>query len=210
MGGCVYLRVSRKLKKMEKLNFDINQLLRFLLSGAWAIICFYIVYPVEVENISEKNGTALVIVALVIGCIIYSVHRAVIYPNLFKFLCLILSIFRKMKWDFGFIIPFIPTNTEITENFARWERRGKEKSFSKSHIIEWGSQVHFLFCSAFASLCAILFSNSIGNYSIKGHCYLKIIFWILFSSGIINNIRLILYDLKAKEIESDSDSKASG
>ena len=156
---------------MDKLNFDINQFLRFLLAGGWAIACYLFINPTEFKKGIEGNGITSIIFALIIGSIIYIIHRALIYPNIYKLICFILWICRIIKkWDWGFVILFIPSPREIRHNFRRWSERKKENSFSSKHIIEWGSQVHFLYCSAFACLASILISKGIVRIQIRWVC----------------------------------------
>ncbi len=190
---------------MDKLNFDINQFLRFLLSGGWAITCYLFINPNDLKKVLEGNGVDLIILALVIGSMIYIIHRAVIYPNIFKFLRFVLWVCKRRKWEWGYIIPFFPTNREIREDFIRWAERQKKNSVSSKNIIEWGSQVHFLFCSAWVCLLVIFLSKELGGCMSQTHriVYIEGSFWILLISGLINNLRLILYDMKSKEMEKE-------
>ena len=97
-------------------------------------------------------------------------------------------------------MPFFPSKAEIELDIERWNLRGNVKSISKN-IISWGSQVHFLFCAAFASLAVIVISKKIGNYEVQRLQIVQFIFWFLFIAGILDNIRLVLYDLQVKEHE---------
>lgn len=188
---------------MDKLNLDINQFLRFLLAGGWAIACYLFINPDFYPKVHEINGVSLTILALVLGSLIYIFHRAVIYPNIYKFLCLILFFLNKTEWNIGLIIPFLPVKEEVKQDFDRWDARGKKDSLSKKNIVEWGSQVHFLYCSAWASLFIILTRDILGSSIPERVCYVKGVFWILLVAGLINNLRLIMYDAEIRELEKN-------
>lgn len=80
---------------MDKLNLDINQFLRFLLAGGWGLVCYFFISPDNFEKFITGNRIDLIVIALVMGSMIYVIHRAVIYPNIYKIICFILWIFRK-------------------------------------------------------------------------------------------------------------------
>jgi hypothetical protein len=183
---------------MDKLNFDINQFLRFLLAGGWGLACFLFINPNYFQKLLDSSSSLdLILVALVIGSIIYIVHRALIYPNIYKIICIILCVFRVIKkWDWGFLLPFFPSQSEIKEDHRRWSDRKKENSFGKN-IVEWASQVHFLYCSALASLFTVVVSSKLGNdYDVTRLHYVQTVFGILALAGFVSNLRLVIYDLK--------------
>ena len=97
-------------------------------------------------------------------------------------------------------MPFFPSKTEIELDLVRWTLRKNEKSISKN-ITNWGSQVHFLYCSAFASLFAIIISKQMGDYDLHRLLFVRLLFWFLLVAGIIDDIRLVLYDLKVIDRE---------
>ncbi len=186
----------------NKLHLDLNQFLRFLLAGGWALGCFLFINPHQFENLFKEHTIDLILIAMVFGSIVYVVHRAVLYPNLHKVICIILSIFKKMKWDSGYLMPFFPSKTEMELDLMRWALRKNEKSISKN-ITDWAAQVHFLYCSAFASLFTVIISYQMEDPNVQRLLFVRCLFWLLLVFGLINDIRLVLYDLKVINKERD-------
>lgn len=91
----------------------------------------------------------------------------------------------------------------MDKDFERWDQRRDKKSFS-SKMEEWASQVHFLYCSGWAVLIAILspnFSASCYGISTKRLCFILIIWLILMVGALVHHYRFLCFDSKTKEYE---------
>jgi hypothetical protein len=188
---------------VEKLNFDINQLLRFLLAGGWTVICYFFTNPIAYKNLQNDKTLDLILISLVLGSIVFIIHRAIVYPFLFRLICIGLIPFKKMKWKLSLLIPFFPTKDEIKVDFHRWAlRRDTKKSLSKN-ITDWGSQIHFLYCCAIGSLLTIIFSKLVGGYEQQKLRYMWWAFGLLLFCGFINHIRALLYDIELRKREKE-------
>jgi hypothetical protein len=84
---------------MDKFNFDINQFFRYLLSGGWAIACYFFICPEQIKNIPPGNGLMMIVLAMVIGFVIHVIYRAIFYPLWYKAIYSILSKFGLRKSD---------------------------------------------------------------------------------------------------------------
>jgi len=73
---------------MDKFQFDINQFFRYLLSGAWAIACYFFMNQDQIENIQKQKDSWLIIsgLAMVIGFTVHAIYRAIFYPLWYKFI----------------------------------------------------------------------------------------------------------------------------
>lgn len=190
---------------MEKPSLNLNEYLRYFIAGAVSIICYLFLNPDTFEKIDIRNNSLtsipLALASFVFGALIYSVHRALLYPCYYRFMFIIrfiVSGFRRNRWDWGYLIPVHPSETQINEDFRRWRERRIEKSFSND-LKEWASQVHFLYCSALAILIGILLTKVPSECKSieKEHlCIAWIVFGLLFLSGIIHHYRYLVYDLQ--------------
>ncbi len=193
---------------MDKINLTFNELLRSFFAGVWGFVWLFLLLDDNKRRFIYENGfkdiSFLIFAALLTGVVIYSVHRAIIYPNLYKLvLTILVVILRKLRWDgdWWLFIPFYPSRTERYHDFRRWKERGKEKSIS-SNLIEWGSQVHFLYCSSWALLLAIAFEKGINTCESK---FIELACWTLLitlSASFIHHVRYMIYDIETALHES--------
>ncbi len=148
---------------MHKLK--LNDLLRYAFSGGVDLLTLVFIYPSAFcffkSNDKVVDITLLNIVALIVGSLIYSLHRAVIFPICYRIVLIILctSLFKKYKFEWEMLILWVPTRLELRLDTERWQRRKNEKSL-QAELTEWGSQIHFLYTTSWAIFGAII----IGNY----------------------------------------------
>ncbi|HEV8515761.1 MAG TPA: hypothetical protein VGQ59_20905 [Cyclobacteriaceae bacterium] len=76
---------------MDKFQFDINQFFRYLLSGGWAIACYFFICPKQISNIPDGSWLIMGILAMVLGFVIHVIYRAIFYPLWYKVIYGILS-----------------------------------------------------------------------------------------------------------------------
>jgi cellobiose-specific phosphotransferase system component IIC len=149
---------------MKELRF--NEVLRYALSGGIALATFFILQPCLARRVLQLEAlkTAAFVggTILLIGVFLYNLHRALIFPVLLRIALLLVlgqtDRERKTSEGFKFWFPYRPALAEINLDLWRWSQETTRK-----HWDEWGAQVHFLYCSAWAILLALL----IGRYSSK-------------------------------------------
>jgi hypothetical protein len=99
------------------------------------------------------------------------------------------------------LILWLPSDVEI--DFDRWRSKLDDKD--RRRWDEWGAQVHFLYCAAWATSAAFVFGRYVAG---PPNCSARRIFWVLFSitfiAGIVSNFRLLY------SIASEKSSAAKG
>ena len=142
---------------MKELRF--NEVLRYAFSGGIGLATFLILQPAIAQHILQlealKTSALVASAVLIVGAFLYNLHRALIFPVLFRIALLFVlgqtDRERKKAEDFKFWFPYRPALAEINLDLWRWSHEATRK-----HWDEWGAQVHFLYCSAWAILCALL------------------------------------------------------
>jgi len=130
----------------------LDELLRYVFAGGIALLTLYVSHPSAFE--SRRSGSALfdtsvlAAVALIVGSLIYSLHRALLYPLVYRVLVWILYA-RKQNASKGHSLKCYPYKLELKLDIERWRRSQNEKSLQKN-LNSWATQVHFLFCSTWA------------------------------------------------------------
>lgn len=169
---------------MEKLNVD--ELLRYGFSGALFLLSPLVSFKEAACMIKKLpsnifGASAVLGIALVIGSIIYSVHRAVLYQVLYKLGCIV--VYGKNKAD------------TLKLDSDRWERY-KNPYSSQIYFREWASQIHFLYCS----LWAIVFSQIVGMSNNWTHTDLYWAVWLtavaLGIAAVVHHYRYLSYEHK--------------
>ncbi len=111
--------------------------------------------PTSTERLVSAFGTiggatALFALALLLGTILYTVHRALPYPAVLRLLAVVLD---KESRTWGAFNLFVEVPFERRLHRRQWQRRGTEH-FAAEPLSEWGAQVHFLYCAGWAILGA--------------------------------------------------------
>ena len=128
-------------------NLNLNDLLRYGFAGAVFLILMAVGFE-RPQALLEKDFTNAVVVAalsgvaLTVGCILYALHRAVPYPALYL-------LFSKLNHRLG---------SSIDLDVTRWKNGAKAGSL-QLNMGDWGSQVHFLYCIAWAGFSSLLLGH---------------------------------------------------
>ena len=169
---------------MDKLN--INELLRYGFSGAVLFFGSLLSFKQAVLLIkvlpSNFFGISVVFgIVLVIGSIIYGIHRAILYTVLYKICCIF--VYGKKQAD------------TVNLDVQRWERYNNPKSL-QNNLREWASQIHFLYCSTWAIVLAQLIGHC--NKWNKTNLYQPIWFVgiVLGVSALIHHLRYLKYEYR--------------
>jgi hypothetical protein len=176
-------------------ELGLQDLLRYALSGGIGLAVLLLTYPAATSSIKDmeasKETTLILGSVLLIGTLIYNLHRALLFPVLFRIVGLI-TLHGTFTW--ALFIPWWPSDRELRVDRWRWDHLN-EKS---RRWDEWGAQTHFLYCAAWAVLAALLLGKSVWG---QADCRASRIFWPLFAitllAGLVNNCRL-LYSISAE------------
>jgi hypothetical protein len=175
-------------------ELGLQQLLRYALPGGIGVAALLLTYP-EIASAFQrmeagKEATLVVGSILLIGALIYNLHRALLFPPFFR---LVSRMTLEPKPE-G-INPYRPSAAELEADRWRWKIKSKEE---RQRWDEWGAQTHFLYCATWAIAAALL----VGYFASKP---LSLCAFISFSglggvtllAGFANNYRL-LYSISAE------------
>lgn len=126
---------------MKELN--LNELLSYGFAGAVFLAFLLLAYSEPGSVVAGEAHVALVTagliaVGLTTGCVIYSLHRAIPYPVFYW-------IFAKLNGR---------GDKTIDMDINRWRNLQRADAL-QSRMGEWGAQVHFLYCLAWAGFLSI-------------------------------------------------------
>jgi hypothetical protein len=147
---------------MENLSLNIQDYIRFAFSGGWFLLSTIILnykninIPQDIGSISF--GISILLFCMLIGTLIYSIHRSILFPNLYKVMQILFSIEKKIVFDNKSILPFFPSNQEKQFDIRRWKSRKNENS-NIGKLTEWSSQIHFLYCTTWSLFISLKISK---------------------------------------------------
>jgi hypothetical protein len=164
-------------------DLKLAEALRYGVSGAIAILLWLASHPDLFKNpalASTGAAAGLTILAVVFGVVIYSLHRALIYWGLYWLLLSCMPCDKRSKWA---------STNELDE--ARWKT-------NEFHFSEWADQIHFLYCSCWATLFSLILRSCAPPPSAStlknGH-----ILWIaaiFFAAALTHHIRFLNFLLE--------------
>jgi hypothetical protein len=182
-------------------ELGLQELLRYALSGGIGIAVLLLTHPAILCSIvkmeAAKGATLVLGLVLLIGTLIYNLHRALIYPLFFRIVGLMVMgrNFSRRSPN-----PWQPSEAELEVD--RWRRRLPDEE--RRPWDEWGAQTHFLYCAAWAILAALLLGKHLWGTSDSGSwCIFWILFVIVIIAGFVNNYRL-LYSLVVDKTASEN------
>jgi hypothetical protein len=179
---------------VKELKF--NEVLRYAFSGGIGLATFLVLPPAIAAHVSKleaiKVATLIGGIVLVIGVFVYNVHRALIFPLLFRTALLLVlretDPERKKAEGLKFWCPYRPTAAETSLDLWRWNQEQ-----TKKHWDEWGAQVHFLYCSVWAILGALVLALLAGSrwgklqYWIPALCFAV----LTLVAALVHHLRLL-------------------
>jgi hypothetical protein len=168
---------------------------------------------VYLHKLGEISTTAVLVgVALLVGTLIYTFHRALIYRLIFAIAQTILTkslqkYFRasQFRWSIWWP-PFL--SSPMQEKIDYWRLALRARSVPKEDPVvrftdEWGAQVHFLYCSAWAIIIAMFFGpwflKSQNNLSGVKLGFLALTF---FGAGLWSHLSLLIWILRRVDGQS--------
>ena len=174
---------------MGKLN--LNEFLRYGLSGFVALFTLALTDPqTPVWLYSDHITSPAFFVsgfALLIGIFIYSFHRVILYPIIYRIL---LHIIHKFEWNVRFVFPWSFSNQELELDVKRSEKRNKKPNFYETGFNEWFSRIHFLYCSAWAIFITLVYGylfNTCESISEK-HLLFSVLGLLIFFMALVDDI----------------------
>jgi hypothetical protein len=170
-------------------ELGLQELLRYALSGGICMAALLLTYPAVACSVSRmdatKEATLLLGSVLLIGTLIYNIHRAVVFPVFLRLLGFI-ALGWKFSWA-GLFWPLKPSEPELEIDHWRWSYPpDKRKRWD-----EWGAQTHSLYCAAWGMFAALLFRSVCEETDHRAWHILSILFGVTLISGIANNYRLL-------------------
>lgn len=186
---------------MDKLNLNIGDYLRFVFAGGWYLIALLLMHNKYFIDFYKDNSGPLIILALIIGALIYSFHRAIVFPLLYKVLLFLFRNSKTVGRDRLLWIPFYPSKLEIELDIKRWRERKDRKSVI-NNLTEWSSQIHFLYCTAWAFLLALLSNRYINDKNQNNINLVWGLFIVILISSFVSHLRNFVFEIKIRRIES--------
>ena len=149
---------------MKELGFQ--ELLRYALSGGVGLASLLLMYPnvaCLIGPIDSAGEVTLILGAtLLLGTLVYNIHRALLFPPFFRAIGLITISQTDSKWkrfiEFcQFWLWWRPSKAEIDYDSWRWELPDKHRD----RWVSWAAHPHFLYCAAWATWAAFLFGRCV-------------------------------------------------
>ena len=175
-------------------SLRLEELLRYGLSGALFLVALLLRAPfaqtapwVTTPGMGEVSEALAL--ALLTGSLIYTFHRAVVFPwLLFPTALSLPALFGVYKFEKKFWIPFRVSDAEKQLDHDRYALRD-QKAVLFDVWSEWAAQVHFLYCSGQAILFALAIGHILGGYN---HRRLLLLLAIsLLAAGLAHHVALI-------------------
>ena len=166
------------------MDMSLGELLRYGLAGGNLAALFYLRYRPELPSVDGIETSAMVLGAsLLVGAIVYSVHRALPYPFVMFPIALRIAGYRSSLREFE------KTRDAAMDKNTRVQR----------HASEWGAQVHFLYSLCWSTLLVPLIGSFLAEQSVTDNPG----FWIYalagayLVAGAVHHVRLIKFIMSA-------------
>ena len=185
-------------------DLNISEYIRYLIVGLSSVVILTLISKTPIAF----AGMEIIAVALVIGFIVYSLHRAILYPLLNSItLTLLHNIFyRKYNRRGTYCQLFYISKMSVEYDVLRWQSIEKESIIK--HLKEWGNQIHFLYCVGWIMLFYEIAENLglLADIFIPNYWELAIV--IILVSAFLHQLRCQVYEMKILYIEK-SDTNIS-
>ncbi|RMD62658.1 hypothetical protein D6833_06595 [Candidatus Parcubacteria bacterium] len=195
---------------MQTMTFQ--QIVRYGLPGGIAIMVLFSVYQPSAAqfDLNAVGGAAVVSgIAIVVGALIYTLHRATAYPVIYRLLLLVPS----LRLDKGSKVSrnvFWPSEQEVARDFSRWNAK-REKASPVHYMDEWAAQVHYLYCSAWAVLVGHLIGSQLDWRIRPTPCTLSLLVFLLcLAAGFYHHVRYLYFERKLLKKHEQGSSSNNG
>jgi len=179
-------------------NFRLNEYLRYGLSGAVVLLTLGFTYPQTASwlCIDSKLAQASIVAGLMllIGILIYSVHRVILYPIIYR---IMLNKIHGFEWEYSYLFPWKFADHEIELDVKRTKKSCEDNNPYENGFDEWFSRIHFLYCSTWAVFGSLIFAYII----IPWDALSKKAFLSLLIFGLLTFFLALFDDIHAMKIE---------
>lgn len=183
---------------MKDLKLSADQIFRYFLSGVIAIFTWKLRCP-EFQWANQTTWTVEglavgTVLALAIGSLLYSVHRAVIVPLLHRVFLYLFVSRKKTK-----LFKLVP-KSELDFYEKYWN---DPPHYSIRPLREWAGYLHFLYCSSWAIYSVLLLAKFLKVNAPAQSALLPVLATVFFVSAVLSNCRLIIIfqNLSSRETE---------
>lgn len=174
-------------KFFEKVSLGI--LLRWSIAGAMCLISFNVTrygwsHLKQWEMVSQHYAFYCLLV-VIIGAVLYGVHRSILYPRLFKMVGESVKPRRNLRY-FAHMIVLWDTNRPDDETGLRTNRH--------TRVTDWGDIAHSQITGALGVVTGMIIGPYPGAYKFEcPDCLLTAIAIVLFLAGTLSIMRLISF-----------------
>ncbi len=180
---------------MQQLRFE--ELLRYGFAGAIGLIALVLGFSgfakIAADIPAITQASVLVGAAFALDTLVYAIHRAFLYPLIYRLVLGLLVICRVYCFDKRLLLLLSPVPLEVELDFLRWKRT-KEEDYAQPRLTEWGAQVHFLYCSSWTVFLVLWIGTRIGLAPTVSEPTLWRVAWLIVGAAFISNCRLAYYD----------------
>jgi hypothetical protein len=175
-------------------ELGLLELLRYALSGGIGMAVLLLTYPAAACSVEKldatKEATLILGSVLLIGTLIYNLHRALLFPFFLRFVGVLVR--WNLSWKDWF--PWQPSESELEVDRWRWERPEKKRK----RWDEWGAQTHSLYCAAWAIFAALRLGGHFWGCPERHALHIfRTLAGVTLLAGVVNNYRL-LYSIDAE------------
>src|SRR5271168_1343010 len=176
-------------------DLGLLEILRYALSGGIGIAVTFLTYPAAVCSVrgmdAAKETTLILGSVLLIGTLIYNVHRAMVFPFFLRYIGFIVRC--SFSWT-EFAMVWRPIEPELEADRWRWKHQEEDRK----RWDEWGAQTHSLYCAAWAMGLALIIGGCFWwPPNRRAILLFSLLFVITVFAGIVNNYRL-MYSIAAE------------
>lgn len=185
------------LRFVEAVRYSIPGGL-FLLMAAWS-------YPPIAQLVGRGGAFEAAFFAaassLLIGTVLQLVHRAVIYPVIYRALLVRVVEQRRVSakdvWS-----SYTPSDHELRVTVARWRFTPQpENAGAASRLEEWGAQVHFLYAACWAVALALVMPAVAGlNPDYRRGLIAGVVCLVLLGAALVHDRRMMLHERRVVDV----------
>lgn len=180
-------------------DFSLGEWLRYGFAGAIALLTALLRYPEASTFLTSKTALlqSLLVIGLVllIGSLIYVIHRAILYPIFYR-IGSVIFFYKKSELRKRLLIPWWVDQKQADLDIERWKRLNNETSIQK-YLSEWASQIHYLYSVTWAIILGIIFGSFVG-WEVDENSQTNSYYWyaaiIIFVISIVHHARYLYYE----------------
>jgi len=172
-------------------GLELNQLLRYVFAGMVFFGVAASLYGAAWDFLETKSSAWLTAgLVLLAGNLIFAIHRAILL----------------VPFDHALIRCFYPGKKKVDIDIDRFERRREPKSL-QNQLSEWASQVHFMYCVAWAILAAWalhFLDGAVCDLKPSPRIqpwYALVPFGVMLGLAILNHVRYFKRECRISQIE---------